>query len=221
MTQRLRNLEELVLSCRNDAAKEFIEEAVICYEAGAIRSAITATWTAVFFDLLAKARELGIGKDAQAQNLVDRFEKAETSGDISALLKIESGILKTVRDELELFSDFEFRDIVRIQEDRHRCAHPTLDGNGNKFIPSPELARAHIVNSITILLQQPPVQGKAAMDGVITLVSSKLFPSDTKKAVTALRHTGLGRPRSSLLRNLVVVFLKSYLHPKKTNQILQ
>lgn len=201
------------MTCRNSAAKEFIEEAVICYEGGAIRSSIVATWTAVFFDLLDKARELGVGGDAQAQALVDRFEKAEANSDVGALLKIERDILDAVRRELQLFSDFEFRDIRRIQEDRHRCAHPTLDGDGNRFVPSPELARAHIVNAITILLQQPPVQGKAAIADIVALVSSKLFPSERKKAIVALRQTGLGRPRNSLLRNLVVIFLKSYLRP--------
>lgn len=126
MKSRLSNLEELASSCRSDAAKEYVNEAVLCYEAGAIRSAIVATWTAVFFDLLDKLRELGIGGDTQAQGIVDRFERAEANGDVSALLKFEREILEIAKRDLELFSETEFKDIVRVQEDRHRCAHPTL-----------------------------------------------------------------------------------------------
>lgn len=211
MQHRLRELEELILHCRKGAAKEFLEEAVSCYEVGAIRSAIVSTWTAVFFDILEKSRELGLSGDAEAKKTFEGFEKAEQDGDISKLLAIEGGILDVARDKLELFSKNEAKDLNRIQEDRHRCAHPTLNGNGERFVPSAELARAHIVNAATILIQQSPTQGKAALETVMATVSSKLFPNEHEKAVVALRSTGLGHPRPSLLRNATLLLSKKAL----------
>lgn len=211
MKHRLRELEELILHCRQGAAKEFLEEAVSCYEVGAIRSAIVSTWTAVFFDILEKSRELGLSGDVEAKKTFESFEKAEQDGDISKLLAIEGGILDVARDKLELFSKNEAKDLNRIQEDRHRCAHPTLNGNGERFVPSAELARAHIVNAATILIQQSPTQGKAALETVMATVSSKLFPNDHDKAVVALRSTGLGHPRPSLLRNATLLLSKKAL----------
>lgn len=215
MSARLENLDELVIACRSNASKELISEAVICYEGGAVRSAIVATWTAVFFDILDKVRELSVGGDPSASAIVECFEKAEANRDVSALLKFEREVLEIVRRELELLSDFEFQDIRRIQEDRHRCAHPTLDGDGNRFVPAPELARLHIVNAITMLLKQPPVQGKAALEDVVATVTSSLFPTNLEKAINAIRQTGLGNPRASLLRNVLIVFLKKRLRPDK------
>ncbi|UWQ07344.1 hypothetical protein [Aliiroseovarius crassostreae] len=211
MQQRLRELEELILSCRSGAAKELLIEAVNCYEVGAIRSAIVSTWTAVFFDILEKSRELGLSGDAAAQKIIDEFEKAESDGDISKLLKIEGEILERARRDIELFSVNESKDLIRIQEDRHRCAHPTLNGQGEKFVPAAELARTHIVNAATILLQYPPMQGKAALQSIVATVSSKHFPFETRKVVTALEKTGLKRPRAGLLRNSVVLFAKKAL----------
>lgn len=211
MKHRLRELEELILHCRQGAAKEFLEEAVSCYEVGAIRSAIVSTWTAVFFDILEKSRELGLSGDVEAKKTFESFEKAEQDGDISKLLAIEGGILNVARDKLELFSKNEAKDLNRIQEDRHRCAHPTLNGNGERFVPSAELARAHIVNAATILIQQSPTQGKAALETVMATVSSKLFPNDHDKAVVVLRSTGLGHPRPSLLRNATLLLSKKAL----------
>lgn len=54
----LQDLDELVLKCRDERARAYIREAVLCFKAGAYRSAIVATWIAVAFDVIDKIPEL-------------------------------------------------------------------------------------------------------------------------------------------------------------------
>ncbi len=52
MSERLIDLDELVLRCRDKTTKDYIQEAVSCYRAGAFRSCIVSTWNAVVFDFI-------------------------------------------------------------------------------------------------------------------------------------------------------------------------
>ncbi|WP_149775676.1 hypothetical protein [Ruegeria intermedia] len=130
MQRRLWDLDELILECRSDTVREYIKEAVVCLEAGAIRASIISTWSAVFFDLVEKIMELAVSGEAAASEIVARLENAESRNDIPALLKFEREILSQVKTRLELISEFEMTDLGRIQDDRHRCAHPTFDRSG-------------------------------------------------------------------------------------------
>jgi hypothetical protein len=46
-SERLADLDELILRCRSKQARQYIAEAVACYRAGAFRSCIVATWVVV------------------------------------------------------------------------------------------------------------------------------------------------------------------------------
>lgn len=203
------DLDELVLSCRNADAKTLISEAVTAYKAGAYRAAIVATWIAVAYDFISKLRELALTGDKRAEQELERFEKARTSGDVVSALKFERDLLELARDGFELISPLEYTDLARLQEDRNRCAHPTMNSSEETYIPSAELARSHIRTAVTTMLQRPPVQGKAALDRLLREVESPYFPQETLKAVTVLRHGPLGRPRDSLVRNFVLAVTKS------------
>jgi hypothetical protein len=59
----LSDLDELILSCEDPRSRQYIEEAVRCYKAGAYRSSVVACWIAVAFDLVDKIKELAAGGD--------------------------------------------------------------------------------------------------------------------------------------------------------------
>lgn len=56
MSDSLIDIEALTLRCRADRAREYVQEAIMCYRAGAYRSAIVNSWIAVVFDLIEKVR---------------------------------------------------------------------------------------------------------------------------------------------------------------------
>lgn len=208
MASPLSDLDELVLKCRDQKAKDYIREAVACYKSGAFRSAIVSTWIAVSFDIIDKLKELSLAGDKEAEKQIDDFDKARRQGDIANSLKFEREILQVCRDKLELISHVEFIDLDRLQEDRNRCAHPSMTSDGEIFNPSAELSRVHIRSAVEHLLQYPPAQGKYALDSLINEIDSEYFPTELDKAVTAFKNSPLYKARVSLVRNFIIVLLK-------------
>jgi hypothetical protein len=208
------DLDELVLLCRDDKARLYLVEAVACYRSGAYRSAIVATWIAVCYDIIDKLRELALSGDRNAEQYIAKIERARAANDFAQALILERDLLKIARDEFELISHLEHIDLSRLQEDRNRCAHPSLVSQDQAFAPSGELARLHVRSAVLHLLQHQPVQGKYALERLINEVHSEYFPDTVPKAVQALSSGPLKRPRDSLVRNFVIVLIKDILVPR-------
>ncbi|MNR86727.1 hypothetical protein D3C72_175820 [compost metagenome] len=213
--QSLADLDELHTLCRDKRARGHLAEAVRCYKAGAYRQAIVATWIAVVFDFINKLEELELAGDAQAKAQLAQLETIRLNGDTQASLTFEKNLLKVARDDFQLISPQEFLDLERLQADRHRCAHPTLQTLDEPYQPSPELARYHIRNAVIYLLQHPPVQGKAALNRLFQEVASAYFPTDTDGACRHLEQGPLQRPRESLVRDFVIGLSNSLLLESK------
>ena len=96
--ERLTDLDELLLRCRAPQSKAFLAEAIACYRAGAYRSAIISTWTAVVFDLIGKFKELALTGDAEALRTVDEIEKMYLTDNITAALSFERNVLQQARE---------------------------------------------------------------------------------------------------------------------------
>ena len=205
------DLDELILKCRDDRARAYIGEAVACYRAGAYRAAIVSTWIAVAYDIIDKIRELSLAGDKAAEKLSEKFELIRKSNNVAEALAFERKLLDVARDEFELLSPVEYVDLSRIQDDRHRCAHPSHTADAEIFSPSPELARLHIRTAIEALLMHEPAQGRAALDGLLKEIQSPYFPLGEEDALKILGKGPLRRARQSLVRNFMMVLLKSML----------
>jgi hypothetical protein len=214
--ERLSDLDELILSCRTDKSKEYISEAVACYRAGAYRAVIVNTWIAIVYDLIDKMRELAAGGDGAAKKLIDDFEKHQkqiNEGNEQAIkysLEFERNILKTAKEEMEFFDQQQLVDLSRLREDRHRCAHPSFHHIDEPYRPSAEQARMHLRNAIKHVLSQRPVQGKAAIKNIVTIVGSNYFPTDPEKAVIQLEKSEFSNPKASLVKNLIDKLMFGY-----------
>ncbi len=208
-SQRLVDLDEMILSCRTLQAKEYISEAVSCYRAGAHRAVIVNTWIAIVFDLIDKVRELAISGDGTAKTLLDEFENYQKQIDqgneqaIKSALDFERNILKIAKDKFQFFDNQQFLDLSRLREDRHRCAHPSFHRIEDPYKPSAEQARMHLRNAIFHVLSQEPVQGKAAIDKIITVISSKYFPKETDKAIIQLKSSEFSNPNIALVKGVI------------------
>jgi hypothetical protein len=215
--ERLSDLDELILRCRGPAARAYIAEAVGCYKAGSFRASIVATWTAVVYDFLDKLRELELAGDTNAKRHLEKFEGARQSSNWKASLEFERNLLETARTEFELISPVEAADLERLEEDRNRCAHPSMSSSHDPYRATPELARTHIKNAVVYFLEHPPVQGKAAFDRLVADIQSEYFPRETKGALEVFRSGPLARARLPLVRNLVIVLSKELLLQGWTN----
>ena len=207
----LADLDELVLCCREEKARSYVAEAVACYHAGAFRQCIVATWIAVVYDFIHKLQELDLTGDKNARTKIEDFEKICAESDVKASLVFERAMLDVARDQFELITSLEYADLVRLQDDRNRCAHPSMNTPQQVYQPTAELARSHLRNAVEYLLSRPPVQGKAALERLQTEVTSEYFPEELDLAIRYFENGPLKRPRESLVRNFLVSLLKRFL----------
>jgi hypothetical protein len=211
----LADLDELVLRCRDERARAYIREAVTCCKAGAYRSAIVSAWIAVAFDIIDKIHELSLAGDKSATGLVEEFEVIISKHDLTRALSFERRLLNIAKDDFELISAQEHTDLERLQQDRHRCAHPSHQNFGQVFSPPAELARLHVRLAVEHLLQHEPAQGKAALDRLFKEILSEYFPTKDSDALAYLSKGPLKRARRSLIRNLMLVLLKTSVDPEQ------
>lgn len=219
MTDSLVDIEALALRCRGDRAREYVQEAVLCYRAGAYRSAIVNSWIAVVFDLIDKVRELALAGDTNAAAINTQYEtylnQIEAGNDqgIKSALEFERGIVATCRDRLQFFNHQQIRDLDRLREDRHQCAHPSFQRAGEPYRPSAEQARLHLRNAVDHVLAQAPVQGRAAITALQTDVASDYFPKNRGQAFTVLRSSALLNANDALIRGFIDAIIFGYATP--------
>lgn len=209
--EHLSDLDELILRCRDEKAKAYIAEAIACYRAGAFRACVVTTWIAVVFDFIHKLRELELAGDKQAQEKLQKLEEIQKRNDIRTSLEFEREVLDLAKDRFEFLSTLEYEDLKRLFNDRNRCAHPSMQSSDEPYQPSGELARYHLRNAVLYLLQQPPVQGKAALDRIWAEIRSEYFPVDVSKAIEHFKHGPLARAREPLIRAVIVGLTKNLL----------
>lgn len=212
--QSFADLDELVLRCADRKARQYISEAVAAYRSGALRAAIISTWIAIAFDFIDKVRQLELQGDAVAVQIGSELTAIQTQQDVAKSLAFERSILDRASKELNFISGSELRDLKRLYEDRHLCAHPTMNEREEIFQPTAEQVRYHIRTAVDAMLSQPATSGKAALTTLIAQVEGTFFPTDTAKAKTVLEGGPLAKARASLVRNFAIVLLKRMLTPK-------
>jgi hypothetical protein len=124
--QSLTDIDALALNVRDRESRRLIVEAISAYRGGALRSAIMSTWIAVAFDIIAKARELAAHGEAAPKTFMQELDLAITNRDIKKMQTIETDLLKTANEQLQLLAPHELSALERLQKDRNLCAHPAF-----------------------------------------------------------------------------------------------
>jgi hypothetical protein len=205
---QLSDLDELSQKVRNSHSRNYFNEAITSYRAGAYRAAIISTWIAVCIDIIEKIRELSLSGDSTAKTIEERLKRIQPT-DVAGMLAFEKEVLNYAYDQLQLISIIEKSHLERLKDDRNACAHPTFSLDGTQFSPLPELAKAYIVQAANYLLIHAPVKGRVVIKHIFDLVKEESFPEDEEKAFVVLSSDSyLGRVRDSSVRNLIIIFLK-------------
>lgn len=210
------DLDELVLLCHDEKARSYFVEAIASYRAGAMRASIISTWIAVCFDFIDKVRQLDLQGDAAASVIAKKLHASQQGNNFVEALAFERDILENAWTILGLISNSEHRDLSRLYEDRHRCAHPSMNAEGEIFQPTAEQVRYHIRTAVTTMLSQPATSGKAALEQLVIQVKGEFFPTDKAKALIILEKGPLVKPRPALVRNFIVVLVKTMLSSTST-----
>ncbi|MEU0221160.1 hypothetical protein ABZ281_41770, partial [Streptomyces sp. NPDC006265] len=153
------------------------------------------TWTAVCADLIAKAQILYEEGESHAKDLVADVERAQASAEVEAIpimLTLEKTLLDTA-EKLELIDFTQRKQLERIRDDRHLCAHPSIRPLGELYEPTMEYARAHLAAALEAVLIHPPSQGRKIVGSFLKHVVDPGFVYDT----AYLTHTFFDRVRPS------------------------
>lgn len=163
-------------------------EAASCYNTGSVRASIVMVWVAVCADITAKMLLLAEDGDPKAiafqQELLGAQQKGLTKDGINAMQEIEKKILDTAF-EAELIDSFAKRDLDRIREDRHLCAHPSPRDGALTYIPRSEVARSHLAVALEALLAHPPMRGKRLQDAFATQLIDPLYVPNASHILAA------------------------------------
>ncbi|MFD8727803.1 hypothetical protein [Streptomyces sp. NPDC059611] len=189
------DLEERVKRVFNPDLRPLVGEAYRCYASGSARGAIVLTWTAVCADIIAKAQILHEEGESQARPLVDDVERAQGSTESEAIpimLALEKSLLDTA-EKLELIDFTQRKQLERIRDDRHLCAHPSIRPLGELYEPTMEYARAHLAAALDAVLIHPPSQGRKIVNSFLKHVVDPGFVYNTEY----LTHTFFDRVRPS------------------------
>ncbi|MBB1177660.1 hypothetical protein [Brevundimonas aurantiaca] len=205
------DLDILLTKVRNPQSRTYFLDAVRAYKAGALRAALTAAWVAIAYDLIAKYRELSAMGDAAATAFLQSWDNATAINDIRQLLQLEGRILEDAADNTQAISQIAGRQLERLREDRHLCAHPAFSAEALLFEPTPELVRMHLVNAVDLVLGQEALQGRAIFEVFDGDVQSSGFPADHTRILDYVEQRYLARVRPQNIRNFGTVLAKSLL----------
>lgn len=205
------DLDILLTKVRNPQSRIYFLDAVKAYKAGALRAALTAAWVALAYDLIAKYRELSALGDAAAADFLRSWDHATAINDIRQLLQLEGKIIEDAADNTQAISQIARRQLERLREDRHLCAHPAFSAEALLFEPTPELVRMHLVNAVDLVLGQEPLQGRAIFEVFDVDVQSSGFPTEHARIMDYVEQRYLTRVRSQNIRNFGTVLAKSLL----------
>jgi hypothetical protein len=108
------DLDILLMRVREPRSKAYFLEAVRAYRAGAPRSAISATWIAVVYDLIAKYRELSVAGDSAATDFIKKWDTATANVDIKKLLELEGSILSEAANKTQVIGPLALTQLERL-----------------------------------------------------------------------------------------------------------
>ncbi|MFJ5520903.1 hypothetical protein ACIQB4_28130 [Streptomyces griseoluteus] len=114
------------------------------------------------------------------------------------MLALEKTLLDTA-EKLELIDFIQRKQLERIRDDRHLCAHPSVRPLGELYEPTMEYARAHLVAALEAVLIHPPSQGRKIVGSFLKHVVDPGYVYDTEY----LTHTFFDRVRPSARSKVV------------------
>ncbi|MBK9617598.1 MAG: hypothetical protein IPO31_00260 [Candidatus Obscuribacter sp.] len=216
------DLDELVATCYDERIRHIVREAVDCYKFGAYRACIVTTWIAVVYDFLYKISDLSEKGQVDARKLVLEFGDAQATSNYRKLLEFEQNILRLSMEQFEFITAMEYSELLRLFEDRHKCAHPSMNTVDEPYQATSEQARYHLRNAYSFFFRHAPTQGRGAIEKIERELLSNTFPFEKGEAKNRLLSGPLGLGvKESVCRSVILMVLTSVLHEELGGNVLK
>ncbi len=170
----IRDLEEMLLTVPDKDSREFMKEAVRCYQAGAYRASVVMAVAAGMDDLRRKLNRLA-SSGASSQAVSTAAQHVERQ--FQAQQPFEAGLIAAAGAGVGFITPSEQKKLSGLLTTRHLNAHPS----GHRS--SAEEARDAIASMIDIVLARPGLMGAVAARELSSRVTTPTFyPTLTQDA---------------------------------------
>lgn len=160
----LRDMGELLNKVYDEEIKDYLNEALNCFNGGSYRACVIMSVIAGIYDLHKKVKALATSSP-DFKKLDDEIEKRKRELEVYEKYLIE----QCATEEIDMLNNNEVKELQRCLDTRNDCAHPS------NFICSAEKACDIYSSIIDILASKPVLFGCKHMKNIIQEMEEKTF----------------------------------------------
>lgn len=205
----LRDMEEIVAKIKKEHIKEYMQEALNCYNAKSYRGCVIMSTIAAMHDLSEKIDGLA-NSIKEAKNLITEVDRRINAEETYERYMVEQAGSITILTSAERTKILSYLDI------RNQCAHP------NEHISTAEEARAVFTGYIDTIISQPALLGPSYTKIFVSRLENKhFFPKHDREVVIDTVKNELSklhiRTRKPLVKKLVSIIETSEVNSVEWN----
>ena len=160
----LRDMEELLNSVFDIEIKDYMREALNCYNSGSYKACVVMSVIAGIYDLHKKVKAQA-NSNHKFRQLDEEVEERKSNLRLYERYLIE----QCGTNDIDMLNPNEVKELIRCFETRNDCAHPS------NFICSAEKARDIFSSIIDIICSKPVLFGCNSIDKIISDLEEKIF----------------------------------------------
>lgn len=131
--------------------REYFDEVLSCYFSGNYRSTVVMLYATVICDIIYKLDELvNVYGDVRAQQILNEIKSLQTQNPTSA--EWERLLIEKCKDVNRILEIPDYSNVISLQNLRHLCAHPVIQGNQELYRPNADIVLGHIYNMLDGIL---------------------------------------------------------------------
>lgn len=164
-------LDNLKAQIQDSRTAEYFSEVLSCYYSGNLRSAVVMLYATVICDLIFKLDDLvQIYGDKGAKRILEDLQKQQKANQKST--DWEREVPERGKEADKILTTADYSNFCSLQQLRHLCAHPVINGNHDLYQPNSDIVLGHIRNMFEGILVKPAFQIKGLCNIMIEDLSS-------------------------------------------------
>lgn len=164
-------LDKLRVQIQDQRTADYFSEVLSCYYSGNLRSAIVMLYATVICDLVFKLEDLvSIYGDKGAEKILDELKTQQENNPKST--DWERDVPEKCKNANKILSTADYSNFCSLQQLRHLCAHPVINGSRELYRPNSDIVLGHIRNMLEGILVKPAFQVKELFNIILNDLSS-------------------------------------------------
>ncbi len=136
---------------QDSRTREYFDEVLSCYYSGNYRSSVVMLYATVICDIIYKLDELvNAYGDSRAQQILNDIRALQTQNPTSA--EWERLLVEKCKEANRVLEIHDYSNVISLQNLRHLCAHPVINGNQELYRPNGDIVLGHIRNMLDGIL---------------------------------------------------------------------